>query len=832
MIYKHGTETHYVAFRPGQVKAAPKPARKSALLAGDVGVSKVVKAFRPMGKSAFESALPATPPIPPFEADEDAPEGKDRTPESEDALIPAEGKPRLGGKEAAHDSTKDEPPDVMYHVSSRRKRNSILRNGLLPYHAQEYRDVGHENAVYLFGDLAEAEGWAEEHSQYKQGAVDVWEVRVPDKGSLWPDFEMRPEYTSAWKFPWDVPPGNLRLLKTLGFRKEGGTEASPVAVPSGPRWDWDDPDPDRTGDFFEDVENPHSVQKVAASAKPPEAVLRFAERALGEVGPEQCGNTWVVDDFGKKLEASSPMAPKSGWWVETHTIGCRDAADEAEEEWWDSHYAIYDEYVKDGMSTVLGAPEDGKFVTITPWGSGKVAARERWSSRLLDGLKAEARKAPTFGDFRHDFLIEIKHGLYFHVTDDPDFAIDPAKGPRDMSSMADGTPSPGKLMVTSHLENWLANYGKSRPWVAVVDMSRVPRDAYRQVKRGFGNEFIVDDPSQAKVAAVLPVAKARALDRRFDGVLDIQGDDDLKEFYDMFHFRKRSDLKAFSSHLEVSPASQNPLLRPKTAASVSALLWVKYQGQTYLTKPGTRESHDAMLKRLGIPYSDQEANKVMRGRVNLDYGNQIAKFTRSGGGFTPNDVVEKAINETGLQGWDVQDEGEDADAAQGGGWYGMYGSLASPLLCPKGAARGRPKARRYVPPPPTPAEWQTLMRNGGWVEKEGRPLPMRDPTDLHGEWALHEGLCDPEDIPEDSEDELGLAEDLAMRNGHMRVDADVGQLSFQMRNMQNSRGILIDALAAMPFEGEVWLEVGPHDRPNWSKDFVSTRDAAGWVEAL
>ena len=166
----------------------------------------------------------------------------------------------------------------------------------------------------------------------------------------------------------------------------------------------------------------------------------------------------------------------------------------------------------------------------------KMSTAQRWSSPLLDGLKAEARKAPTFGDFKHDFHMDIKHGLYFHVTSDPDFRIDPEKGPRDMSSLAEGGMDKGKLMVTSHLDYWLAEYKEdNRAYVAIIDMSDVPRNAYRQVSRGFGNEFWVSDPSRARVTAVLPIAKAKALDRRHHAALDLGSNEDLGEFYDLFH---------------------------------------------------------------------------------------------------------------------------------------------------------------------------------------------------------------------------------------------------------------------------------------------------------
>jgi hypothetical protein len=153
--------------------------------------------------------------------------------------------------------------------------------------------------------------------------------------------------------------------------------------------------------------------------------------------------------------------------------------------------------------------------------------------KALQGLAAEARKCDSFEEFEKDFLSEIKHGTYWHWTDDPDFKIDPSKGPKDMSSLSSVRVSPGKLMVTSHLEAW-SDYGpggKGRPYAALIDMSDVPRNAYRQVKRGFGNEFFVDEPSKAKVTAVYPRSRAFQVDRARAAMIP-QSSQELEKFYE------------------------------------------------------------------------------------------------------------------------------------------------------------------------------------------------------------------------------------------------------------------------------------------------------------
>jgi hypothetical protein len=151
----------------------------------------------------------------------------------------------------------------------------------------------------------------------------------------------------------------------------------------------------------------------------------------------------------------------------------------------------------------------------------------------LSGLAAEAIKAGSFDEFARDFQFQIKHGIYWHLTDNPDFNIDLSLGPRDMSSLGGGGMSPGNLMITSDLENWDAVYNDeevTRPFAALIDMSDVPRNAYYQVNRGFGNEFFVSDPGSARVTAVMPIGAALAFDADYDSQLP-QNREELKEFY-------------------------------------------------------------------------------------------------------------------------------------------------------------------------------------------------------------------------------------------------------------------------------------------------------------
>jgi hypothetical protein len=163
--------------------------------------------------------------------------------------------------------------------------------------------------------------------------------------------------------------------------------------------------------------------------------------------------------------------------------------------------------------------------------------------RILRPLAGEAKKYTTFEEFEKAFLSDIKHGRYYHITDDPNFTIDLGKGPRDMSSLAmNHDPDKGKLMITSDLENWLSSYGE-RKYVAIIDMKDVPKESYKQVKRGFGNEFIVFDPSKAKVLKVVSRSTAASDSRRYQKALEsnIKSSDDLKEFYNKVRDNKNGN---------------------------------------------------------------------------------------------------------------------------------------------------------------------------------------------------------------------------------------------------------------------------------------------------
>ncbi len=162
-----------------------------------------------------------------------------------------------------------------------------------------------------------------------------------------------------------------------------------------------------------------------------------------------------------------------------------------------------------------------------------MAQAKGYGKKELEPLAQEALKYKTAEDFHKDFLFNIKQGRYWHITDDPNFSIDPLKGPHDMSSLADGTMDPGKLMVTSDPQHWAAEYDGSRKYIAEIDMSGVKPSDYSQVNRGFGNEFYVNDPTNAKVLKVVPLEQGLADSDKYSMALEkiIRKKNDLVDFW-------------------------------------------------------------------------------------------------------------------------------------------------------------------------------------------------------------------------------------------------------------------------------------------------------------
>jgi len=140
----------------------------------------------------------------------------------------------------------------------------------------------------------------------------------------------------------------------------------------------------------------------------------------------------------------------------------------------------------------------------------------------------------TFEEFERDYQGKNYHGVYWHLTNNPDFKINPTQSPTDLSSMAMGGSKEPGLMVTTDLGNWYETFKKLRKYAALIDLSNLkPNVDYRYVGRGFGHEIYVFKPQGAKVIKTYPIKNAMDIQRRFYKSVLPQSQEELKQLYDL-----------------------------------------------------------------------------------------------------------------------------------------------------------------------------------------------------------------------------------------------------------------------------------------------------------
>lgn len=168
------------------------------------------------------------------------------------------------------------------------------------------------------------------------------------------------------------------------------------------------------------------------------------------------------------------------------------------------------------------------------------------TKRLIPLIKL-ARQYKTFEEFERDYQTKNYHGIYWHLTDNPNFKISPTYAPIDLSSLAWGASERG-LMVTTDLGNWFEVFGQKRKYAAQIDLSDlVPNTDYKHTTRGFGHEIYVFRPEKAKVIKVYTVGNALAVSLRDYKKVLPQSLEELKKLY---YFAK-----GMSSTSELTPPS-------------------------------------------------------------------------------------------------------------------------------------------------------------------------------------------------------------------------------------------------------------------------------------
>jgi hypothetical protein len=163
--------------------------------------------------------------------------------------------------------------------------------------------------------------------------------------------------------------------------------------------------------------------------------------------------------------------------------------------------------------------------------------------RLIPLIKL-ARHYNTFEDFQKDYQLKNFHGIYWHLTKESDFKINPNHSPMDYSTLSIGDSGTLGLMVSTDLSNW-REYFRSRKYAAQIDLSDLkPNTDYKQVTRGFGHEIYVFKPEGAKVVKTYPIRNALAINLRDYKEVLPKSQDELKKLY---WFAKQDSLLPKSS---------------------------------------------------------------------------------------------------------------------------------------------------------------------------------------------------------------------------------------------------------------------------------------------
>lgn len=162
----------------------------------------------------------------------------------------------------------------------------------------------------------------------------------------------------------------------------------------------------------------------------------------------------------------------------------------------------------------------------------------------LSALVKQAKLFDIYKEFSNHYSLDIFHGYYWHLTDNPNFKISDKISPRDMSSMTNGgnLDNGGDIMVTSDLEYWDEHYNTNREWkrdvkrnyVVLFDASNIEPKYLKQVNRGFGNEVYLHKNEANKLIqiGVYNLKYAKSLDKKYHNMIP----QSEKELYDIWKF--------------------------------------------------------------------------------------------------------------------------------------------------------------------------------------------------------------------------------------------------------------------------------------------------------
>lgn len=102
----------------------------------------------------------------------------------------------------------------LYHISGICRRESILKNGLLPFSKKKFDNecvIFYENRLFLFEDI---ENPPFEISVYLE--ADIWRVIIPEKTRIFIDnFAPKDRHPGCFYIKKKIPVENIKLIQTV-----------------------------------------------------------------------------------------------------------------------------------------------------------------------------------------------------------------------------------------------------------------------------------------------------------------------------------------------------------------------------------------------------------------------------------------------------------------------------------------------------------------------------------------------------------------------------------------------------------------------------------------
>ena len=594
-------------------------------------------------------------------------------------------------------SVPDVPPEeLFYHYSRRTNRRSIRENGLAPQ-IKEYRDIDREPGVYLFSTLEMAESYGQDHAEYVNQPVDIWEVRLPRGARLEADEHPDMVGYDAFVCYDPIPPENLRFVSTILLRPKMAQAAAEPGEAGDKEWTpWIGVDLDGTlaeeQDPFDPLTIgkpvPEMVEKVKKALEDGVEVRVFTARLADEKLRGQIREKireYTREHIGRELDSTSEKDP-----------GLREI-------WDDKARRVRKD---EGTFALRGSP-------------GKTARRKDY---LLDAgwIDEDGRYYPCMQGEHHGEAAVREHLVdagpaYEDLYDEEGGELDSDA----LSDMVEQAMDLGNVRVSGH---------PFTEFDAMWDNVRTRSNIARAIRDNPGLQRVDIEFHRPEHTYMRDLQPQEALRWMQSGERPEQG----------------GKVGALSPGIKI--VSRGVMLEAKSRYGraggelVDAAGLAGWKEENGLHEDDYEDDYEEGEDR----YQDEEDLLRAKTKSFTLLGMEVnPRHRRKGIGTALAMALLQAAKAAGatecwLHASPLDDVTEEEDLVS------FYRSLGFETYSEDGqimykplAGTGEKQAAKRLRMPLSKGEWQELAENGGWVRNDGEPIPMYSPTDMHGEAGSH-----------------------------------------------------------------------------------------------